>query len=79
MNEGNLSKNVFRTPKASTLVNKAFDLYYGTYHKTTKESSKLTESNKINAFISYCEEMWKSRARLTPEGKQRCPLAAKFD
>ena len=56
MNDNNLSKSVVRTPKASTLINKAFDLYYGTYHKSTKEVSKSREKGKLDAFIAYCDE-----------------------
>ena len=56
MNDNNLSKSVVRTPKASTLINKAFDLYYGTYHKSTKEVSKSIEKGKLDAFIAYCDE-----------------------
>lgn len=56
MNDNNLSKSVVRTPKASTLINKAFDLYYGTYHKSTKEVSKSIEKSKLDAFIAYCDE-----------------------
>ena len=56
MNDDNLSKSVVRTPKASTLLIKAFDLYYGTYHKSTKEVSKSIEKSKLDAFIAYCDE-----------------------
>lgn len=56
MNEDNLSKSVVRTPRASTLLIKAFDLYYGTYHKSTKEVSKSREKGKLDAFIAYCDE-----------------------
>ena len=56
MNDDNLSKSVVRTPKASTLLHNAFDLYYGTYHKSTKEVSKSREKGKLDAFIAYCDE-----------------------
>ena len=56
MNDENLNKSVLRTPKASTLLVKAFDLYYSTYRITVKEVSKSREKGKIDAFISYLEE-----------------------
>ena len=55
MNNENLSKSVTRTPQASTLLNKAFNIYYGTYRKV-KEVSRSRELGKLNAFIAYCEE-----------------------
>ncbi len=56
MNKENTSKSGARTTKASTLLEKAFDLYYGTYRSRTKDSSKLTERSKLDSFIQYCEE-----------------------
>ena len=56
MNDDNLSKNVVRTPKASTLLNKAFDLYYNIFRPKIKEISKSREKGKLNAFINYCDE-----------------------
>lgn len=56
MNEDNLRKCVLRTPKASTLLDKAFDLYYGMYHTKTKDVSKSREKEKIDAFVDYCNE-----------------------
>lgn len=56
MNDENLRKSVIRTPKASTLLEKAFDLYYNTYHTTTKDVSKSREKGKISSFVTYCNE-----------------------
>lgn len=56
MNKDKLDKSMNRSSKASTQLEKAFDLYYGTYHQKTKESSKEMERAKLNAFISYCKE-----------------------
>ena len=56
MNDDNLNKNVVRTPKASTLLNKAFDLYYSVFRSKIKDISKSRLKGKLNAFINYCVE-----------------------
>lgn len=60
-NNQNLKKSVIRTPKASTLLNKAFDIYYTEISPSTRESSKRIEKGKLNAFFSYCDEIGKDK------------------
>ena len=68
-NNQNLNKSVIRTPKASTLLNKAFDIYYTEISPSTKESSKKIEKGKLRAFFAYCEETGKNKiSMLTTKG-----------
>lgn len=68
-NNQNLNKSVIRTPKASTLLKKAFEIYYTEISPSTKESSKLIEKGKLNAFFSYCNEIGKDKtSMLTQKG-----------
>ena len=54
MNEGNLRKSVVRTPKATTLLKKAFDLYYKL--NGVKESSLVMRRSQLGSYIEYCSE-----------------------
>ena len=68
-NNQNLKTSVVRTPKASTLLKKAFVIYYTEISPSTKESSKQIEKGKLNAFFSYCEEIGKDKlSMLTTKG-----------
>ena len=68
-NNQNLRKSVVRTPKASTLLQQAFDIFYTEISPTTTESSKKIEKGKLDAFFSYCEEIGKDKlSMLTTKG-----------
>lgn len=53
-NNENLRKSVVRTPKATTLLMKAFEIYY-TEIKTVKESAKNAAFSLLKSFFKYCE------------------------
>lgn len=53
-NNENLRKSVVRTPKATTLLMKAFEIYY-TEIKTAKESAKNAAFSLLKSFVKYCE------------------------
>lgn len=68
-NNQNLSRSVVRTPKASTLLKKAFEIYYTEISPSTKDSTKETEKGKLRAFYSYCTEVGKDKmSMLTTKG-----------
>lgn len=68
-NNENLRNGVVRTPKASTLLKRAFEIYYTEISPSTKESSKKVEKMKLNAFFSYCEEIGDDKlSMLTAKG-----------
>ena len=67
-NNQNLNKSVVRTPKATTLLKKAFEIFYTEIHPSTRESSKKIEKGKLNAFISYCEEIGKDKLSMLTTG-----------
>lgn len=48
-----------KSVKATTLLKQAFNIYYTELHSTTKESSKKSVLEKLNAFTKYCEEIGK--------------------
>lgn len=53
-NNENLRKSVTRTPKATTLLKRAFDIYYSEVRQA-KESAKQAQLSHLKAYISYCE------------------------
>lgn len=52
-NEQNLRHSVTRTPKATTLLRKAFDLYYS--EKNTKDSTVRVTQKRLNCYFQYCQ------------------------
>lgn len=56
-NNKNLQRG--KSVKATTLLKQAFNIYYTELHSTTKESSKKSVLEKLNAFTKYCEEVGK--------------------
>lgn len=68
MNNKNLRENVTRTPRATTLLEKAFDIYYRQIRPTTKQTSVNTERDKLNSFINYCIEKGNKKSLLTQKG-----------
>ena len=50
-NEQNLRHSVTRTPKATTLLKKAFDMYY--MEHSVKESTIKETRKKIDAYVKY--------------------------
>ena len=67
-NNENLRKSVERTPKATTLLNKAFEIYYTEISKV-KESAKVTAYSQLKAYLNYCEEIGKDKlSMLTQRG-----------
>jgi len=67
-NNENLRKSVERTPKATTLLNKAFEIYYSEISKV-KESAKVTAYSQLKAYLNYCEEIGKDKlSMLTQRG-----------
>lgn len=52
-NEQNLRHSVKRTPKATTLLRKAFDLYYS--EKNTKDSTVRVTQKRLNCYFQYCQ------------------------
>lgn len=68
-NENNLQKGKGKSPKATTLLQKAFNVYYSEVKPNTKDSSKKAEKIKLNAFKKYCEEIGKDGiSMLTQKG-----------
>ena len=68
-NEQNLRHNVIRQKKASTILNKAFEIYYTQIKLTAKETSKEIARKYVDAFITYMEEKGIDRiSTLTQKG-----------
>jgi len=57
-NNENLRRNG-KPCKASTLLNKAFKVYYSEVSTQAKESTKTVKRNLLNQFFDYCEEIGK--------------------
>ena len=63
----NLQKG--KSVKATTLLKKAFAVYYSEINPNAKESTKKMEENKLNAFFKYCEEIGKdAKSMLSQKG-----------
>ena len=56
MKKENLKKGNGRKPKATTLLKKAFEIYYKEMHSKIKESSIETNRIRLKAFFDYCSE-----------------------
>lgn len=63
----NLKKG--KTIKATTLLKKAFDIYYSELVPNAKESTKEMQWGLVNAFYKYCEEIGKDgKSMLSQKG-----------
>ena len=68
-NEQNLRAGNGRKPRATTLLKKAFDIYYREVEPTAKESSKEATQSRLNGFFEYCKEIGKdSLSMLSQKG-----------
>ena len=66
-NEQNLRHTVTRTPKATTLLNKAFNMYY--MEHSVKESTIKETRKKIDAYVKYTKEIGQDKcSMLSQEG-----------
>ena len=66
-NEQNLQKG--KSPKATTLLKKAFDVYYSEIRTNAKESSKNMTYNTLSAFFNYCDAIEKdAKSMLSQKG-----------
>ena len=66
-NEKNLKKG--KTVKATTLLNKAFDIYYSEIAPSAKDSSKKMQGRVLNHFSKYCKEIGKDgKSMLSQKG-----------
>lgn len=61
-NEQNLRHSVTRTPKATTLLKKAFDMYY--MEHSVKESTIKETHKKIDAYIKYTKEIGQDKSSM---------------
>ena len=59
-NNENLRKSVIRTPKATTLLKKAFEIYFSEVRKA-KASTMQTQKSHLNSFVSYCQKTGKDK------------------
>lgn len=58
-NTENLKAGNGRKPKATTLLTKAFEIYYKEMHKTIRQSSVKANKARLNAYRDYCSEKGK--------------------
>lgn len=59
MNNGNLRNGKGRAPKATTLLERAFNAYYSEIKPTTTESTRKAQHHTLNGFYKYCDEKGK--------------------
>lgn len=58
-NEQNLQRKVTRTPKATTLLKRAFELYY--LENKRKDSTVRETKKRLNCYFEYCLEIGKDK------------------
>lgn len=69
-NEQNLRHSVTRTPKATTLLKRAFDLYYS--EKTTKPSTVDETEKRLKCYFQYCRTIGQDKmSMLSQQGLNR--------
>gem|GEM_PF-2600948 len=69
-NEQNLRHSVTRTPKATTLLNKAFNLYY--LENKRKKSTVDVTKQRLNCYFHYCQAIGQDKmSMLSQQGLNR--------